>query len=433
MPIFDQGYQHWQGPLSGRLRRWLTIARHGVRVQRNNRILRLFLLFAWLPAIGLIFAMVLWGFVERKVPGVLAALSWLPDDLRQDPHAYRATAWTLAYWIFFRVELFFIMLLVAIAGPGLISQDLRFNALPLYFARPLTRLDYFLGKLGVIGALVAFIAVGPAVFAYVVGLLFCLDLSVLKDTYPILLASVAYGLIVTLSAGMLILAMSSLTRRSLYVGITWAGMWIISYTVGEILTDIHRDSVRREILTAEMNRWIEKHPPPPGTQFRKLPNGEDYPRFQANPKTGKMQLAGLRPEHQRAGERWAQAWTQATGQAGYTAQQELNKAMRGDWRPMCSYVFNLERMADQLLDTDTAWVSIGRAIERSRRAAFERGFRPGPFQRGQLTPPASDERQLADVIVPQYPWWWSAGVLAALLGLSTWILTFRVKSLDRLR
>ncbi len=29
------------------------------------------------------------------------------------------------------------MLLVLMVGPDLISQDLRFNAIPLYFARPL--------------------------------------------------------------------------------------------------------------------------------------------------------------------------------------------------------------------------------------------------------------------------------------------------------
>lgn len=434
MPIFDQGYQHWQGPLSGRLRRWLTIARHGVRVQRNNRILRLFLLFAWIPAVGLICAMVLWGLVEQKIPGVMKPLSWLPPDLLQDPRAYRATAWTLAYSVFFKVELFFIMLLVAIAGPGLISQDLRFNALPLYFARPLTRLDYFLGKLGVIGALVASIAVGPAVLAYGVGLLFCLDLSVLKDTYPILLASVAYGLVITLSAGTLILAMSSLTRRSLYIGITWAGMWIISGMVGGILTEIHRDSVRREIRVTEINRWIGDHPPPEGVQLLKQPDGEQYPRLQAQPGAGQPRLVGLRPDQARAGNRWYQAWIRAEGEAAEKAQKEQNNAMRGDWRPLCSYVANLERMGDLLLDTDSAWVSIGRAIERSRRAAFERGFRPGPFRRGpQPALPAGDERQLADQMVPQYPWWWSAGVLAALVGLSTWILTRRVKSLDRLR
>ena len=43
------------------------------------------------------------------------------------------------------------------------------------------------------------------------------------------------------------------------------------------------------------------------------------------------------------------------------------------------------------------------------------------------------ERRLADQFVPQYPWAWSAGILAGLLGLSVCTLSARVKSLDRLR
>ena len=39
---------------------------------------------------------------------------------------------------FFKFEIFFIMLLMMIAGPNLIGGNLRFNALPLYFSRPLT-------------------------------------------------------------------------------------------------------------------------------------------------------------------------------------------------------------------------------------------------------------------------------------------------------
>ncbi len=432
MPIFDQGYQHWQGPLSVRAWRWLTIARHGVRVQRNNRIVRLFLLLAWLPALGLIGALVLWGLVERQSEGVLAMFSWLPQEVLLDPHLYRTTVWTLAYSFFFKVELFFIMLLVAIAGPGLISQDLRFNALPLYLARPLTRLDYFLGKLGVIGALVASLAVGPAVFAYVVGLAFCLNLSVIKETYPILLASVAYGLVITLSAGTLILALSSLTRRSLYVGITWAGFWIISGMVGGILTQIHRESVRQENQVAEMDRWLDQHPPPQGVQVKRIGRWQS-PVMNSNPKTGKHQLAGLRSDQEQEGQRWFQEWSKAQAQSWETAQAESGTSLQGDWRPLCSYVANLERMADLLLDTDSAWVSIGRSVERSRQAAM-RGFGAAPFgRRAPPQPTAGNERRLANQMVPQYPWWWSASVLAGLLGLSTWTLTRRIKSLDRLK
>jgi ABC-2 type transport system permease protein len=427
MPIFDQGYQHWKGPLSGHWWRWLTIARHGVRVQRNNRLLRLLLLLAWLPALGLVGAMVVWGLVERKSEGVLALLSKLPPDLLHNPHAYRATVWTLAYSLFFKVELYVIMLLVTIAGPGLISQDLRFNALPLYFARPLSRLDYFLGKLGVIGALVASVAVGPALFAYIVGVCFCLDLSVVKDTYLVLLGSIAYGLVITLSAGTLILALSSLTRRTLYVGITWAGLWIISASVGALLTAIHGESLHRQIWTTEQNRWLQEHPPPAGAKINDTGNWH-YPVGQFNPKTRKYHLAGLRPEQEEEGDRWYRAWNKAQFQAWQKARAKQYTAARGDWRPMCSYVANLDRIADLLLDTESAWVAIGTAVEGARRSAIEKRF-GGPLR----DLPDSNPREMADHLVLQYPWWWSAGVLAGLLGLSTWILTRRVKSLDRLK
>src|SRR5262249_45038641 len=164
MPIFDQGYQHWKGPLSGHAWRWLAIARHGVRVQMKNRILRLLVLASWVPALALIAALALWGLVEQHSAGVLGFVRQILPGAVEKPEAYRLAFWTLAYSFFFKAELFCIMLLVVIAGPGLISRDLRFNALPLYFARPLTRMDYFLGKLGVIGILVAGVAVGPAVF-----------------------------------------------------------------------------------------------------------------------------------------------------------------------------------------------------------------------------------------------------------------------------
>jgi ABC-2 type transport system permease protein len=425
MPIFDQGYQHWKGPLSGHAWRWLAIVRHGVRVQQRNLLLRLLLLLAWLPALALVAAVAVWGLVEQQSESVLAiARLLLPADILLDPHAYRTAVWTVAYSFFFKTEMFFIMLLVVVAGPGLISRDLRFNALPLYFARPLTRLDYLLGKLGVIGVLVATVAVGPAIFAYAVGVCFSLDVGVVKDTYPLLLASVAYGLVITLSVGTLILAMSSLSRRSLYVGIAWAGLWLISGSVGSILTEFHHATVRQELVNGELAEWVEKNPPPPGTQMV-----GPYPTFQPRPGKHKPQEGGVQPERDREAERWFQAWMQAYQQAEARAQPRAAEARRGDWRPLCSYVANLERIGDQLLDTESAWVTFGKAAERSR-AALE-----GPFglRGGGRARPAVNEHRLADEMVPQYPWVWSAGVLAGLLGLCTWTLSRRVKSLDRLR
>jgi hypothetical protein len=43
------------------------------------------------------------------------------------------------------------------------------------------------------------------------------------------------------------------------------------------------------------------------------------------------------------------------------------------------------------------------------------------------------DRFLLDQLGPQYPWYWSAAVLAALFALSVWILKRSIKSLDRLK
>src|SRR5947209_2122847 len=74
----------------------------------------------------------------------------LTPESTRSPQSFRIIFWTYAYHFFFDSEIFFSMLLVLLVGPNLISQDLRFNSLPLYFSRPLRRSDYFFGKLGVI-------------------------------------------------------------------------------------------------------------------------------------------------------------------------------------------------------------------------------------------------------------------------------------------
>ena len=92
MPIFDQGYQHWKGSLSGHAWRWLPITRQGLRVQLKGSftLARILLLLALLPALALVVAMSLWGLVEQKSETILSfAQHFLPQGVIADPHAYR--------------------------------------------------------------------------------------------------------------------------------------------------------------------------------------------------------------------------------------------------------------------------------------------------------------------------------------------------------
>jgi ABC-2 type transport system permease protein len=240
MPIFDQGYQHWHGRLSGQAVRWVPITRRGVAVGLGNRWLRLTILGALGPPLFLAIFLVVWGLFEQKssfLTPFLMFLENLPEELKAGPRGYRTTIWTLAFRQFFEVQLIFPMILVLLVGPDLISQDLRFNAIPLYLSRPVRRFEYFLGKFGVIAAFLSAVTIGPVLLAFAVGYAFSLDPRVVVDTARVLAASLAYSAIVVTSAGLLMLAFSSLSRSSRYVGAMWLGFWLISSMASGVLQE----------------------------------------------------------------------------------------------------------------------------------------------------------------------------------------------------
>ena len=77
---------------------------------------------------------------------------------------------------------------------------------------------------------------------------------------------------------------------------------------------------------------------------------------------------------------------------------------------MVSYTANLTRVGERMLGTHAALESVSKVLPEEERSQF-----------------------LVFLMGPQYPWYWSAGVLAVLFGISVCILNFRVKSLDRLK
>jgi ABC-2 type transport system permease protein len=381
MPIFDQGYQHWSGGLSGHAWRWLTITRHGVRAGLKNRFLRYLILAAWVPAIALVLVLCFWGLIERKSSAastLIQFLSFLQPGIITSPRDYRIDIWRLSYFYFLRSELWFSMIMIFLLGPGLISQDLRFNALPLYFSRPLRRIDYFLGKLGVIVVFLALVMIVPSIVAYIMGLAFSLDISIIGDTFGILLASIGYGLIVSLSAGLLMLALSALSRNSRYVALLWAAVWIISSVVSLVLQSV--DSEQRRYA------YFSKLTPP-----SEMVRSDSLSRQE---RTTQMR-----------------AWRRARERA-YTEYRlgELEFSKK-DWRPVVSYMADLSRMGQQLLSTNETWKKLSR-------------FEPDPQSR---------DRILATYMGPEFPWYWSAAALIGLFGFSACILNLSVKSMDRLK
>jgi ABC-2 type transport system permease protein len=174
-----------------------------------------------------------WSLVEQRatiIQPLLGLLQGLPEAVRQGPKEYRVLMWTLAFNIFFMIQLFFVMLLVLMVGPDLISKDLRFNALPLYLSRPLHRFDYFLGKWGVIAFYLTAVTAGPVIIGYLLAVALSLDATIVRDTWRVLVGALVWSIVVMLSSGTLMLAISSLSRNSRYVSIIFAAFWLVLST-----------------------------------------------------------------------------------------------------------------------------------------------------------------------------------------------------------
>lgn len=250
MPIFAQGYREWQGELRGRFFRWWVIAKTGIMLTGRSRWLRRFVLLAWMPLLyyGLGF------FVVGQLTDVgnpdLARKKWqymmmtgilgpeLTAEFVRDPAQFRLAIWSLMLHLFLRyTQVFCVMIVVAIVGPRLVSEDLRTRALSLYFSKPLTRADYLLGKLAVVAFWVGMVTLGPALALYGLSIAFSPDLDTIAQTIWVVPRVVLFSLLLMIGTGAPMLALSSLARNPRFLGFIWAGVWVLSMVTSTVLQE----------------------------------------------------------------------------------------------------------------------------------------------------------------------------------------------------
>lgn len=256
MAIHNTSYRPWQGRRVGQWTRCLTICLTGISRASQSRWLRRLLLSVLVPMafIGIPFFLFeqagrdpeLWsGFVNLMT--VLPHQGALRDAIGGLPHhptpeqfdAIRHPVWSHLMLTFLRYPQILIMvILVGIVAPPLISQDLRTRAYLIYFARPITRLEYIAGKFGVVGFYLILISALPALALYVTAVMLSPSVGVFLLTWDlpirILIASACMIIPTTLVA----LTFSSLTLESRYAGFAWFATWIVGHVTYSALISV---------------------------------------------------------------------------------------------------------------------------------------------------------------------------------------------------
>jgi len=214
MPIHDQGYRRYGGDRGRREPAWAVIAKAGLRARLGQRAFVALLLASWLP------------FIVRVVQLYAAANLPQASFLAPTPLMFRQ---------FLDQQEIFVFFLTVYGGAGLIAHDRRAHALQIYLSKPLTRLEYVGGKLAILMTWLALVTWVPAILLLVVQVAFAGNVDFFTSNLYLFPAITVFSALQVVTISVTMLALSSLSNSSRYVGILYAALLFFSQALFGVL------------------------------------------------------------------------------------------------------------------------------------------------------------------------------------------------------
>ncbi len=142
---------------------------------------------------------------------------------------------------FFWYEGYTVMIVLALAGSVLVGNDLRFGSLTFYLSKPLSRWDYLLGKALAVAVFINLMTTLPAAALFLqFGLLESWDYFF--DNAHLLAGILGYGVVLTVSLTLVLLAASVWLRRTVPLIMTWTTLFFFCRLLAAALVDgLHFD------------------------------------------------------------------------------------------------------------------------------------------------------------------------------------------------
>jgi ABC-2 type transport system permease protein len=215
--IYDIGYRHYDGPRLGRRGAIGAVIGSGLRATfgmgRSGRS-----------------KVIPWGAVIlAAIPATVAvAVRVLAGDLLE-LYDYANYLWGIGALL---------PIFVAAQAPELVVNDIRHRVLPLYFSRPMSRLDYVVAKITALGLGLLSLTLLPVLLLFVGRVLAADDvIAALSDQWDALPGILGSGLIHALVLASLGIAISSLAARRAYAAGAVLAVFLIGSSISAVLSE----------------------------------------------------------------------------------------------------------------------------------------------------------------------------------------------------
>jgi ABC-2 type transport system permease protein len=215
--IYDIGYRRYDGPRLGRGGAIGAVVEAGLRavfgLGRSGRS-----------------KIIPWGAVIlATMPAVVAvAIRVLAGEIIPDLYSYQNYLWQIG-------GLFGIFL--AAQAPELVVNDIRYRVLPLYFSRPMSRVDYVASKLAALAIGLLALTLVPVLVLFIGRVLATDDLlAAFGDEIGSLPGIIGSGVLHAVVLASIGLAVSSLASRRAYAAGAVLAVFLIGGAISEALT-----------------------------------------------------------------------------------------------------------------------------------------------------------------------------------------------------
>lgn len=222
-------------------RRW-TIVATGLRQLFQLRLFKILTAIAWscgvaVAVFGFVFSQSIanGGWLETLAghlgPRMQALTSALAALVLLYPDVCIGGWFTLLFWLHSYAGLTLSLVAITAMVPRLITNDRASNALIVYLARPLTSVDYLLGKLGIIVGVLTIMWTGPLLFGWILSVAFAPDRDFIVYSFSPLLRALWFHGISLVAIAAIALGVSAIGRTSRTTTMLWIGLWLIVGTV----------------------------------------------------------------------------------------------------------------------------------------------------------------------------------------------------------
>lgn len=227
MTIKEKGYTHWDGEFLDKKFPWWPITRYGIKLTFRRKQFKFIFPLSLLPAVFFLAGI----YVSERLEDFPFFRRETVEFLQISPSYFKA-------YLASSFMIFLIVIIVIFCGSGLICDDLKHNALQLYFSRPIKKKDYFFGKTAVIVFFLFILTLVPGLVFFIMKLVFSGSFKFFVS-YPWLpLSIIGYSVVVTAFFSFFTLFLSSLSKNRRYVTILIFGTYILSDIFYSIFYDI---------------------------------------------------------------------------------------------------------------------------------------------------------------------------------------------------